>query len=212
MKHIDRKRDFWATLVTVASIGLLVGVLFLVLRAELLLKIVSVVLGIVTLLSAVPDLVSGLIHISTRYGVISFVLALITGVIGVVLIFSHETLVFVLLGIFLILLPVLKLIFADDRRRMLRRALPQILLGVVLLLVGPATVLNLLFDVLGIAVILLTAIYVVGMFISRRRSLDRTGGRVFVDSDSDGKIDAVYIDTTGDGRVDTTVEYRDGNE
>ena len=88
MKHIDRKRDFWATLVTVASIGLLVGVLFLVLRAELLLKIVSVVLGIVTLLSAVPDLVSGLIHISTRYGVISFVLALITGVIGVVLIFS----------------------------------------------------------------------------------------------------------------------------
>lgn len=211
MQHIDRKRSFWSTLITVTVIGLLIGILFLVLRAELLLRVVSVILGIITVLSAIPDLISGILSISTRHGAISFVVALITGVLGFVLIFSHQTVVFVLLGVFLILLPILKLVFAKERALELRRVLPQILLGVILVFIGPARVLNLLFDVVGILVILLTLLYVVGMVLSRRRAAQRTGGRVFVDSDSDGRIDAVYIDTTGDGRTDTSVEYRDGD-
>jgi hypothetical protein len=36
-----------------------------------------------------------------------------------------------------------------------------------------------------------------------------TGGRVFVDTDGNGTIDAVYVDTTGDGKVDTKIDIEE---
>lgn len=212
MNSIPNKKSFWGMLITVVLLGTVLGILLLSLRADLLLKIMSVILGVITLLSAIPDLVSGLLSISTRHGAISFGIALITAVLGFVLIFSHETVMLILLGVFLLLLPLLQILFAKDKMRELRRALPQMLIGLVLILVGPAGILNILFDIAGICVLILTAIYALGMLLSLRRSHHKTGGRIFVDSDSDGSIDTVYIDTTGDGKADASVAYRENRK
>jgi MFS family permease len=208
MKHIAQQKSFWGTLLSVSLIGVLIGVLFWVLNADALLRIVSVILGVITVISSIPDLIAGIAALPSRHGTVSFLIALVTAVLGFVLIFSHRTLILILLGVFLVVLPVLQLLLSKDRKRILRRTLPQILLGILLIVVGPAAILNVLFDIAGIVVLVLTAVYIVGMLLSLRRSQKKTGGRVFVDADSDGTIDAVYIDTTGDGRADTSVPYQ----
>ena len=80
----------------------------------------------------------------------------------------------------------------------------------VLLLVGPAKALNLVFDIAGWVVLALTAVYIVTILLGQRiasKHVDKTGNRIFVDTTGDGKIDTVYVDTTGDGKADTAAKY-----
>ena len=189
-------------------IGILVGVLLLVLEAGVLIKTVSILFGVVILISSIPDIVVGIAATRKGQGAFSLVVALLTAVLGGVLIFCHERLVYILMGVVLIVLPTLQLILSKERKQLLGRLLPQILLGVVLLMMGPATVLNVLFDVAGIVVLVMTLVYIISMLLYLRRSVHKTGNRIFVDENSDGHVDAVLVDTTGDGRADFSVRFR----
>ena len=148
----------------------------------------------------------------TRSGRIALVFSVISLIVGLLLIFWHNTVLTVLLGIYMIVYPLIGILAASDKMAQLRTELPKMILGVVLLLVGPQKSLTLLFDVVGWIIISLTLVYTVLMLLGSRKGkkhLNRTGGRIFVDTTGDGKIDTVYVDTTGDGRVDTATQYRE---
>ena len=82
-------------------------------------------------------------------------------------------------------------------------------MGIVLLVLGPAKTIDVLFDVAGIGVIILSIVYLISMYRLVKKSQNVTGARVFVDTDGNGTIDTVYVDTDGNGKADTATRYRE---
>ncbi|MBR3894636.1 MAG: hypothetical protein IKJ35_05755 [Clostridia bacterium] len=194
-------------------LGVLLGVLLIVTPVDSLLKMIFVVIGIITIFYQIPGFVMGLMHLHTGAGILSFVLSLISMAMGVAMIFFHSTVLVVILGVYLIVLPAVQLLLSKQRATQWKAELPKIMFGVVLLFVGPATALSVLFDVAGWVIIGLSVVYtLISLLVKagkRAKYENTTGNRVFVDTTGDGKIDTVYVDTTGDGEPDTARRYRD---
>ena len=210
MKFPENKKVIGAGLITFALVGILVGVLLLVIPTDALLKVLFVLIGALTVIFRLPVCIISLGAIGTRAGQTAFVSSLLSVILGVLMIFHHSTLLIWILGIYLIILPILQILFAKDHEAQLKTELPGIILGIVLLILGPAATLDFLFDVAGWVIIALTLVYVVISLVTslrRRPNVEATGARIFADTDGDGKIDTVFVDTTGDGKADTATRY-----
>lgn len=195
-----------------ALFGILAGVLLIALRADLLLRVAFVIVGVLTVLTQIPGVVTGLLQISERRGKLLLITSALSAAMGLVMIFFHSALLSVILGLYLIVLPLILVLHDSDKRARLEKELPRMILGVVLLLVGPAAALDILFDVAGWVIIALTVLYTLVTLLAARRRVERahtTGNRIFADTDGDGSIDTVYLDTTGDGKADTATDYRE---
>ena len=204
----------WQTLVF-ALFGVGVGVLLIALPADLLLRLAFVIVGALTVLTQIPCILSGLLHLSERGGKLLLFSSLISTALGLLMIFYHSALLSVLLGVYLIVLPLILVLTDGDKRTRLQKELPRMILGVVLVLIGPAAILDLLFDVAGWVILVLTLVYTAVTLLAARRRTERahvTGNRIFADTDGDGSIDTVYLDTTGDGRADTATHYRENEK
>ena len=201
-----------AGLFGVAAVGLAIGLLLILLPVSTLLKIIFIIAGAATVLYHLPGFVSGLANINKRTGQVTLILSTLSLILGVVMIFHHSTVLMVILGIYLLVLPTVQILLAQNRSLQLKTELPKIILGIVLILIGPGRALEILFDVAGWLITILTVAYVVGVFVSDRirqkRANHTTGNRVFVDHDGDGSVDSVIVDTTGDGKPDTEKPYR----
>ena len=139
-------------------------------------------------------------------------MSLISIAVGVLMIFWHASLLMLILGIYMIVLPIVQILLSRDKLLRLRTELPKLIVGIVLVLIGPAKALDVVFDISGWIVLALTAIYVTVMLVGlgkASQSAQATGNRIFVDTTGDGKVDTVYVDTTGDGKPDTATQYRE---
>ncbi|MBQ9760077.1 MAG: hypothetical protein IJW16_01880 [Clostridia bacterium] len=192
-----------------ALLGILLSLFLLLVDVHFLLNLVFIVLGILTVLNNLPSLVFSVAEFRTKEGKLLFVLSLIATVLGILMIFFHNGIFMILLGVYFVLVPVLRLIFSRDRAELLREELPKLILGVVMILLGPAYMVSILFRIAGWVVLALTVISAIGSLIGLHKSVHKTGTRVFVDHDGDGKVDAIYVDTTGDGKVDAATRFRD---
>lgn len=204
----------WQTLVF-ALFGVGVGVLLIALPADLLLRLAFVIVGALTVLTQIPCILSGLLHLSERGGKLLLFSSLISTALGLLMIVYPSALLSVLLGVYLIVLPLILVLTDGDKRTRLQKELPRMILGVVLVLIGPAAILDLLFDVAGWVILVLTLVYTAVTLLAARRRTERahvTGNRIFADTDGDGSIDTVYLDTTGDGRADTATHYRENEK
>lgn len=215
MQLPDSKKTTLAGVLVFGLFGLLAGILLIALSADFLLNVVFVVMGIVTVLYNIPGLVLGLVGIRTRFGVLSLLLSLVSVAIGLLMIFWHTGILMIVLGVYMVVLPLIQILLAKEKLIKLKVELPKLIVGVVLLLLGPAKAIGTALDLAGWLVLILTAVYVIVVLVGQSRvdrHVDQTGNRVFVDTTGDGKIDAVYVDTTGDGKVDTSTSYRDNNK
>ena len=192
-----------------ALLGVALGLLLILTPVSFLLNVIFVVLGVLTVFNNLPTMIFSLFELKTTSGKVMFVLSLIATALGVMMIFFHNSIYMILLGVYFVLIPFLRLIFSRDRAELVREELPKLILGVVMILLGPAYTVSILFDVAGWVVLGLTVIYVISSLLALRRAQHKTGSRVFVDVDGDGTIDALYVDTTGDGKADTATRYRD---
>ena len=205
------KRALGAALIF-AIPGLMIGLLLLLVPTDLLLKLLFVVMGVITVISSIPGVIIGIASFSQRGGKLSLLGSLISAAVGFLMIFNHSTILMVVLGVYMILLPVLNVILAEKHLTQLKAELPKLVIGVLLVLLGPARTLDMLFRIAGWVVIAITLVGAILLFISacRKPKVRASGARVFIDKDGDGTVDAVFVDTTGDGRADTEIEYRRG--
>ncbi len=213
MKLPETKKFNLVTTLVVAALGILLGILLLSLNADLLLKIIFVVMGIVTVLSAIPALLSALFTENGKASRLTLISSLLSVVLGILMICWHSGVLMVILGFYMLVLPLLEIILSHNKKQSLIGNLPQMIIGVLLILIGPGKVLHVILKIAGWAVIALSALYAVVVLLSelRRQTTTEktTGNRVFVDETGDGKVDTVYVDTTGDGKPDTAKRYRD---
>jgi hypothetical protein len=142
-----------------------------------------------------PGIAVGLMSVSTAAGKITLIFSILSAVLGFLMIFQHESYLMFFLGGYLILFPVIEILLSKDKLVRLKAELPKLILGVVMLVVGPAGTLGMLFDVAGWIIIVLTVFYTLLSLLSLRRPKTQTGNRVFVDVDGNGTIDTVIYES-----------------
>lgn len=208
------KRLMGAGVLGASLTGILLGLILILTPAELLLKAIFLIVGIVTILGSLPGLLVGWTTIATPIGKLAFVSSLISLILGFLMIFLRSNLILIVVGVYLLALPILNIILSKGKGW--KAELPKMVIGVVLVLIGPEQTFAMMLDVAGWAVLALTACFLIGVAIRAirggaraQKASEQTGNRVFVDNDGDGSVDQVYVDTTGDGKPDTAMRYKD---
>ena len=207
------KKTSLITIFVIGALGILLGILLLAIDPNFLLKIIFVVMGIVTVLSAIPGVFVGLTSMRAREGRVSLIASLLSVLIGCLMIFWHSSVLMVVLGVYLVVFPLVEILTSRNKMFRFKSELPKMIVGLVLILVGPAKALDVMLDVAGVSVIVFSVFYIVISLLSgackQAKKEATTGGRIFVDTTGDGIVDTVYVDTTGDGQPDTEKRYRD---
>ena len=209
------KKSSLVSTVVIGTIGILVGIMFAFL-ANVALTVICIICGILTLLSGIPQLVgavSGLMK-KEKMAIVDLVMSIVTVIVGLMLIFSRNEIIMIVVGAYLIVFPVIRILIAKEKMAQLKSELLAIVLGVALVLIGPGAALDIIFKIAGAVVIVFSVIYIVfGIlaYLKANRALENgeVGSRVFVDTDGNGTIDAVYVDTTGDGKLDTKIDIEE---
>lgn len=203
------RRGFSRATLIVAGVIALIGLLLILIPVGFLLDLVFLIMGIVTVVICLPTLISLLPLRGTWVGRVSIACAALAVLAGLLMLFWHNGVLLIVVGIVMLAQPIIAILNAPDRSARLKAEAPKLILGAVLILLGPAKAIGILFDIAGIALILLSVFYLIWMHRLIKKSQHITGSRIFVDSDGNGTIDTLYVDTDGNGEADTATDYRE---
>lgn len=203
------RRGFSRANLVVAGIGALIGLLLIVIPVGFLLDVVFFIMGIATIVVSLPALFSLLPLRHTKVGNVSLICTALMVLAGFLMLFWHSNILLIGVGIIMIAQPILAIVNDSDRQTRLKAELPKLIIGVVLVLLGPANAIDILFDIAGVGLIVLSILYLIWTYRLVKKSQHIIGNRVFVDEDGNGTIDAIYVDTDGNGEADTATDYRE---
>ncbi len=203
------RNAFSRTSLVVAGIGVLIGLLLILIPVGFLLDVVFFIMGIVTIAVSLPALISLLPLRHTGVGSVSLICTALMVFAGFLMLFWHSSVLPIIVGVIMIVQPILSIISATDGQARLKAEAPKLIIGIVLVVLGPAKAIDTLFDIAGIGLIILSIVYLISMYRVVKKSQNVTGARVFVDTDGNGKIDTIYVDTDGNGEADTATSYRE---
>ena len=205
----NMRRGFSRASLTIAGIGVLIGLLLIVIPVGFLLDVVFFIMGIATIVVSLPALISLLPLHHTKVGGVSLVCTALMVAAGFLMLFWHSSVLLIVVGIVMIAQPILAIASDNDRQARIKAEAPKLIIGVVLLLLGPANAIGVLFDVAGVGLIVFSIFYLLWTYKIVKKAQNITGNRVFVDEDGNGTIDAVYVDTDGNGEPDTATDYKE---
>jgi hypothetical protein len=203
------RRGFSRANLVIAGIGALIGLLLIVIPVGLLLDLVFFIMGIETIVVSLPALISLLSLHDTKVGRVSIVCTALMVAAGFLMLFWHSSVLLIIVGVVMIAQPVISIVSAQDKSARLKAELPKLIIGIVLVLLGPANAIDILFDIAGVGLIVLSILYLIWTYRLVKKAQDVIGNRVFVDEDGNGTIDAVYVDTDGNGEADTATDYKE---
>ncbi len=156
-----RNKNTLAFILTAGILGVLFGILLLAIDFSKILSLIFIIVGIFILIANLPSFIYSLTSVNLL-GIITSLLPILA---GILMIFWHNSVLFYILGLYLIILPIVRILRAYDKSMHLRIELPRIVIGLLLLLIGPGTVINTFFDVAGYLIIAISVILtVVGIF------------------------------------------------
>lgn len=202
--------------VTSVLLGLLLILLPILLPVSRLIRIAFIVLGVITIINYIPSLLAGIRNFAVADGKEDLIVAIIGIAVGAVMIFYHGTLLTVLAAVFLIVLPLVRVLLAPDRMSALRAEALRIVLGIVLIALLPALmgavdlVVKIILTVIGVIMILVALVNGIAGYRLWKSYSEPNANRaanVFVDSTGDGVVDSILVDTDGNGKTDTEIKY-----
>ncbi len=205
----NMRRGFSNAVLAIAGLGILIGLLLIIIPVGFLLDVVFFIMGIVTVAVSLPALFTLLPLRHTKVGKISLLCTALTVAAGFLMLFWHSSTLLIVVGVIMIAQPILSIASATDRSARLKAEAPKLIIGLILVLLGPAKAIDYLFSIAGVCLIVFSIIYLIFMYTVIKKSQHKTGARVFVDEDGNGTIDAIYVDTDGNGEADTATDYRE---
>lgn len=158
----SRKNSFISSMI-IAAIGLVIGIIIAILGPELL-DVAFIILGLFVVIDHLPMFISSLANIKNKQSLVVFILSAISIAAGFIMMFWHEGIFMVLVGIYLLALPIYRIIIAPDKKLQLSADLGSLILGLVLILVGPGKIIFYAGIVL-IALSLLYALYALWVYL-----------------------------------------------
>lgn len=150
-------------------LGVLMGVALVIfgsmVKVETLVWLALVIWGVIVAVSNIPGLIYAIANLKAKGAIFDLVASIIGILLGLGLIFSQNQIITVILAVYMIIFPVIRIVLAKSAwAEQLGRELLRIVLGVVLLVFGGTllavgySILNLLLKIIGWVVIALTVL------------------------------------------------------
>ncbi len=174
---MSNKKSILANIIISLIIGVLLGTLLVVLAGVLefsdLLKWGLIFVGIIVIIANIPGLVQGILNITKASGIIDLIFSVLGIVLGCMMIFMQGTVVTVLVAVYLIAFPIVRIILARGGwKDQIKKEWVRILIGALLLAFLPALmgaandVFNLILMIAGYVVIGLSVLLFVLSLVS----------------------------------------------
>ncbi len=136
------KKHVLASMIISLVIGLLIGVVLLALAGNLDVSFIIrwglIITGIIVVISNIPSLIYGAMNLKSPRGVFDLVSAILGIGLGCMMIFMQGTVITVIVSVYLVALPIVRVLFAEDKMDCLKSEWVRILIGVLLLVFLPA--------------------------------------------------------------------------
>ena len=144
-------------MLTTGILGILLGIVLIAVDFSKIIDVLFIIIGIVILVCNLP----AFIYAITSLKIPSIISSALPIAAGVLMIFWHTSVLFYILGIYMIILPVCRIILSRDAASSFKLELPRLILGLLLLIIGPGVAVNMLFTVAGYVLCVLSAVYIV---------------------------------------------------
>ena len=141
--------------------GALVGGLFLLAEpyAVEIFDILLIAMGLMTAVMNLPSFLFSLFHVRRRGEWISLAVSLLAIVFGVLLTLVRRDVILLLLGVFSVVFPILRICLVAERKKRLVREIPLIAFGLLMVLISVLQVEELVFFVCAMIAFGITALY-----------------------------------------------------
>ena len=129
-----------------------------------LIKWAIIIAGVIVTISNIPALISGIVNINEKQGLIEFIFSALGVIMGLFMVFMHNEVITVIVAVYLIIIPVVEIILSKDRLNTLKGEWLRILIGALLVVFIPAifsaadAIFSVILTVCAIAVIALSVI------------------------------------------------------
>ena len=149
--------------VCVGVLGIFIGILLLKTPIDFLFKIFFIGFGVLTLISGVPQLVFSISNLGSKpkESVFDMILAIITICLGLILMFIQSKIALIIVGAHLIVFPVIRVLLSGEKLLQLKKEMPIMILGIIMVVVGHVKAKGILFDIAGIIIIVLSVFYMI---------------------------------------------------
>lgn len=136
------KKHVLASIIISLVIGLLIGVVLLALAGNLDVSFIIrwglIITGIIVIISDIPSLIYGIMNIKTLRGIFDVISAILGIGLGCMMIFMQGTVITVIVSVYLVALPIVRVLFAENKMDCLKEEWVRILIGILLLVFLPA--------------------------------------------------------------------------
>lgn len=138
-KKQQSKNTFIPSIIA-AAIGFIIG-LVIAIFSGVIIDALFVILGIMIILCSIPDIYDAITELSKK-GLLPLILAAIPAIVGLVLIFWHNSVVMILIGVYLLIMPIIRIVTSSDPKTQFSLELRSLILGLVLILIGPGSIIK----------------------------------------------------------------------
>lgn len=139
---MNAKKNMLANIITSLVIGVLAGVAVILLSTFLdvsfLIKWGLIIAGIIVIISNIPALINGALNAKRMSGVVDLIFAALGIVLGCMMIFVQGTVITVLVSVYLIAFPIIRILLSGAWRDQIKKEWLRILIGILLLAFLPA--------------------------------------------------------------------------
>ena len=145
-------------------VSLLLGIFLIAGDLNVLTKLTFIFIGIFMIATNILPLINS-IQSSRIY---ELIYRLILVIFGICFIFYHNTALCIIVGILFIILPTIMIVIAPDKKLELKYQLPTLVLGIIILLLSPDTIIKALYIVLGVILVIFGLFAVVASFYTQK--------------------------------------------
>ncbi len=157
----SNQRQFRITGLTISLVGIIVGLLFVLLSGEILANIVFIISGVLIIAFTLPAFIQSIkdLRFRTPVAYSQFTSALITIISGIILIFWHDALTWII-SVLILIFALIRIIMAKEGwAEELIHQIPSIIFAVIILIIGIGGFLDILLDIIGYILLVLSSIY-----------------------------------------------------
>ena len=141
---------------------ILIGLAFLCIPSNVLIDIIFTVLGIIIIgLNLVPCIYYFMMGSKDNRYYPYAIMALVSVIIGFVFIFQHNAVLAVILGVWLVVLPIVRIVLSNDKKHELIKAIPYFIAAVLLFFIPAEAILDIVLKVFGGFLMAIGVLYIV---------------------------------------------------
>jgi uncharacterized membrane protein HdeD (DUF308 family) len=148
----------------VGILSLLLGIFLIAGDTDILTKLTFIFIGIFMIATNIIPLIESV----KRNFWYEFAYRLILVIFGICFIFYHNTTLCIIVGLLFIILPIIKISIAEDKKNEFKNQLLTLIIGFIILLVSPDTVIKALYVVLGVVLIAFGLFAIISSFYTQK--------------------------------------------